>query len=89
MDLHQRSEEVQGAAQQLTTALRYSKVKGRWEEVNLRRILAFVGLISYCNFDEQVHVGREDGTYRPDHVITIPGSRRALQTSDEAKRKQQ
>ena len=29
--------------------------------MNLRRILEFVGLINYCDFDEQVHVGTEDG----------------------------
>ena len=100
MDLRQRSEDVQGAAQQLTSALRSPNVKGRWGEVNLRRILEFVGLISYCDFDEQVHVGTEDGAYRPDCVITIPGSRRlivdskapiesyldALQANDEAQR---
>lgn len=101
MDLRQRSEDVQGAAQQLTSALRSPNVKGRWGEVNLRRILEFVGLISYCDFDEQVHVGTtDDGGYRPDCVITIPGSRRlivdskapiesyldALQATDEAQR---
>ena len=101
MDLRQRSEDVQGAAEQLTSALRSPNVKGRWGEVNLRRILEFVGLINYCDFDEQVHVGTDDGAYRPDCVITIPGSRRlivdskapiesyldALQASDESQRK--
>jgi DNA recombination protein RmuC len=75
-------------------------VKGQWGEVNLRRILEFVGLISYCDFDEQVHVGTDEGAYRPDCVITIPGSRRlivdskapiesyldALQASDQSQR---
>ena len=78
MDLRQRSEDVQGAAQQLTSALRSPNVKGQWGEVNLKRILEFVGLISYCDFDQQVHVGTEDGAYRPDCVITIPGSRRLI-----------
>ena len=77
-DLRQRSEDVQGAAQQLTSALRSPNVKGQWGEVNLRRILEFVGLIAYCDFDEQVHVGTEEGAYRPDCVITIPGSRRLI-----------
>lgn len=61
MDLRQLSEDVQGAAQQLTSALRSPNVKGRWGEVNLKRILEFVGLINYCDFDEQVHVGTEEG----------------------------
>ena len=77
-DLRQRSEDVQSAAQQLTSALRSPNVKGQWGEVNLRRILEFVGLISYCDFDEQVHVGTDEGAYRPDCVITIPGSRRLI-----------
>ena len=77
-DLRQRSEDVQGAAQQLTSALRSPNVKGQWGEVNLKRILEFVGLISYCDFDQQVHVGTDDGAYRPDCVITIPGSRRLI-----------
>ena len=78
MDLRQRSEDVQGAAQQLTSALRSPNVKGQWGEVNLKRILEFVGLISYCDFDQQVHVGTDDGAYRPDCVITIPDSRRLI-----------
>ena len=61
-DLRQRSEDVQGAAQQLTSALRSPNVKGQWGEVNLRRILEFVGLIAYCDFDEQVH--QVDGQWR-------------------------
>jgi DNA recombination protein RmuC len=99
-DLRQRSEDMQGAAQQLTSALRSPNVKGQWGEVNLRRILEFVGLINYCDFDEQVHVGTDEGAYRPDCVITIPGSRRlivdskapiesyldALQASDQVQR---
>ena len=78
LDLKQRSEDVQGAAQQLTTALRSPNVKGRWGEVNLKRILEFVGLISYCDFNEQVNLPTNDGIFRPDCVITIPGSRRLI-----------
>ncbi|BEV36795.1 hypothetical protein CREGCYN_16070 [Synechococcus sp. M16CYN] len=62
--------------------------------------MEFVGLISYCDFDEQVHVKTEEATYRPNCVITTPGSRRlivdsrapiesyldALQASDDAQR---
>lgn len=78
IDLRQRSEDVKGAAQELTSALRSPNVKGQWGEVNLRRILEFVGLISYCDFDQQVHVSTDGGAYRPDCVITIPGSRRLI-----------
>ena len=100
-DLIQRSSDMQGAAQQLTSALRSPNVKGRWGEINLKRILEFVGLIPYCDFDEQVHVSDLDGASRPDCVITIPGNRKliidskapldsyldAMQATDESQKK--
>ncbi|QPN64486.1 DNA recombination protein RmuC [Synechococcus sp. CBW1004] len=77
-DLIQKSSDVQGAAQQLTTALRSPNTKGRWGEVNLVRILEFVGLVPYCDFQEQVHVTDLEGSSRPDCIIRIPGDRRVI-----------
>ena len=79
INLDKKSDDVKGAAMQLTSALRSPNVKGRWGEVNLKRILEFVGLINYCDFDEQVSIETEEKTrLRPDCVITIPGSRRLI-----------
>ena len=79
INLDKKSDDVKGAAMQLTSALRSPNVKGRWGEVNLKRILEFVGLINYCDFDEQVSIESEEkGKLRPDCVITIPGSRRLI-----------
>ena len=79
INLDKKSDDVKGAAMQLTSALRSPNVKGRWGEVNLKRILEFVGLINYCDFDEQVSIETEEkGKLRPDCVITIPGSRRLI-----------
>jgi DNA recombination protein RmuC len=77
-DLIQRSSDVQGAAQQLTSALRSPNVKGRWGEINLVRILEFVGLIPYCDFEEQVHIANSEGSSRPDCIIRIPGNRKVI-----------
>jgi len=79
INLDKKSDDVKGAAMQLTSALRSPNVKGRWGEVNLKRILEFVGLINYCDFDEQVSIDTEEkGILRPDCVISIPGSRRLI-----------
>jgi DNA recombination protein RmuC len=77
-DLIQKSSDVQGAAQQLTSALRSPNVKGRWGEVNLSRILEFVGLIPYCDFEEQVYLSDSEGISRPDCIISVPGDRRII-----------
>ena len=60
INLDKKSDDVKGAAMQLTSALRSPNVKGRWGEVNLKRILEFVGLINYCDFDEQVSIETEE-----------------------------
>ena len=79
INLDKKSDDVKGAAMQLTSALRSPNVKGRWGEVNLKRILEFVGLINYCDFDEQVSIETEEKVrLRPDCVISIPGSRRLI-----------
>jgi len=77
-DLIQKSSDVQGAAQHLTSALRSPNVKGRWGEVNLVRILEFVGLIPYCDFQEQVHITDSEGSSRPDCIVFIPGNRKII-----------
>ena len=77
-NLTQRSIDVQGAAEQLTFALRSPNIKGRWGEINLKRILEFVGLLNYCDFNEQVSLSTEEGSYRPDCLITIPGERKLI-----------
>ena len=78
INLDKKSDDVKVAAMQLTTALKSPNVKGKWGEVNLKRILEFVGLIKYCDFDEQFSVDTEENKIRPDCVISIPGSRRLI-----------
>ena len=74
-DLKKKNDDVESAARELANALRNPNVKGRWGEVTLRRTMEYVGLKRYCDFDEQVTLTTNDGTYRPDCVITIPGER--------------
>ena len=74
-DLNLKNEDVKGAALELAKALRSPDIKGKWGEVTLKRTMEYVGLNRYCDFDEQVTFTSDDGTYRPDCVIKIPGER--------------
>src|SRR5579872_2539072 len=49
----------------LSTALRDNRVRGRWGELSLRRIVELAGMVEHCDFTEQRVV---DGK-RPDAVI--------------------
>lgn len=60
----------------LSTALRGSSAtRGRWGELALRRIVELAGMVSYCDFDEQVNIWKGDQQQRPDMVVHLPSDR--------------
>jgi DNA recombination protein RmuC len=63
----------------LTDALKRPGVRGRWGELQLKRVVELAGMIEYCDFMEQHTMqGGDDERIRPDVIVRLPGGKRIV-----------
>ncbi|MDP8911676.1 MAG: DNA recombination protein RmuC, partial [Actinomycetota bacterium] len=74
--LSESQDRLRAETSNLATALRTPHVRGRWGEVQLKRVMEYAGMLAHCDFVEQASVADADGrVLRPDVVVKIPGGK--------------
>jgi len=94
------SEQLRTQTMALVSALRAPQARGRWGEMQLRRVVEIAGMVEHCDFDEQTSIETLDGRQRPDMIVRLAGGKNvvvdakvalsayleAAETADEARR---
>jgi DNA recombination protein RmuC len=70
--LRSTTETLHSETKVLATAMKDTRARGSWGELQLRRVVELAGLVEHCDFVTQTTVAGDDGPLRPDVVVRLP-----------------
>ncbi|MBX0331541.1 DNA recombination protein RmuC [Oscillochloris sp. ZM17-4] len=77
--LRQDQQSLRTQTDALTQSLRNPKVRGRWGEIQLRRLIELAGMLNHCDFEEQQSTTDADQKrQRPDLLVQLPNQRQII-----------
>jgi DNA recombination protein RmuC len=76
--LDSAGQSLRDETRRLTDALKRPGVRGRWGELQLKRVVELAGMVEHCHFSEQETIVGENGRIRPDVIVHLPGGKHVI-----------
>lgn len=69
---------LQKETAELASAMKNTKVRGNWGELQLQRVIELAGMTEHVMYEQQEHIAGDGDSARPDMIVRLPDAKKII-----------